>query len=88
VADESDIGANLERVLKAADQKAPASKPILEINPAHPIVTRHKADADAKCSEDWTRILHDQALLAEGGELEDPGSFVTRLNSLLLELMK
>ncbi len=88
VADAYDIGANLERVLKAAGQKAPASKPILEINPEHPIVTRLKAEADAKRFEDWTRILHDQALLAEGGELEDPGSFVTRLNSLLLELMK
>ncbi len=88
VADAYDIGANLERVLKAAGQKAPASKPILEINPEHPIVTQLKAEADAKRFEDWTRILHDQALLAEGGELEDPGSFVTRLNSLLLELMK
>jgi molecular chaperone HtpG len=88
VADAYDIGGNLERVLKAAGQKAPASKPILEINPEHPIVTRLKAEADAKRFEDWTRILHDQALLAEGGELEDPGSFVTRLNSLLLELMK
>ena len=88
VADEADIGANMERLLKAAGQNAPASKPILEINPTHPIVTRLKAEADAKRFDDWTRILHDQALLAEGGELEDPGSFVTRLNGLLLELMK
>ena len=88
VADEHDIGANLERVLKAAGQKAPTGKPILEINPEHPIVTRLNAEADAERFEDWARILHDQALLAEGGELEDPGSFVTRLNGLLLELMK
>ena len=88
VADEYDIGANLERLLKAAGQKAPAGKPILEINPTHPIVTRLKAEADDKRFDDWTRILHDQALLAEGGELADPGSFVTRLNGLLLELMK
>ncbi len=88
VADEHDIGANLERLLKAAGQEAPASKPILEINPTHPIVTRLKAEADEKRFDDWTRILHDQALLAEGGELADPGSFVTRLNGLLLELMK
>lgn len=88
VADAYDMSANFERVLKAAGQKAPASKPILEINPQHPIVTRLKAEADAKRFDDWTRILHDQALLAEGGELEDPGSFVTRLNNLLLELMK
>ena len=88
VADEYGLGANLERLLKATGQKAPASKPILEINPAHPIVTRLNAETDAKRFDDWTRILHDQALLAEGGELEDPGSFVTRLNGLLLELMK
>jgi len=88
VADEHDIGANLERLLKAAGQKAPAGKPILEINPTHPIVTRLKAEADDKRFDDWTRILHDQALLAEGGELADPGSFVSRLNALLLELMK
>jgi len=88
VADEYGLGANLERLLKAAGQKAPASKPILEINPTHPIVTRLKAETDAKRFDDWTRILHDQALLAEGGELADPGSFVTRVNGLLLELMK
>ncbi len=88
VADEHDISANLERLLKAAGQNAPAGKPILEINPTHPIVTRLKAETDEKRFADWTRILHDQALLAEGGELADPGSFVTRLNGLLLELMK
>jgi len=61
---------------------------ILEINPAHPIVTRLNAETDTKRFDDWTHILHDQALLAEGGELEDPNSFVARLNGLLLELMK
>ncbi|MHB8623657.1 MAG: molecular chaperone HtpG [Sulfuricaulis sp.] len=88
VADEHDIGANLDRLLKAAGQKAPAAKPILEINPDHPIVIRLRAETDTKRFEDWSFILHDQALLAEGGELDDPGTFVTRLNSLLLELVK
>ena len=88
VADEHDMGANLERLLKAAGQKVPGSKPILEINPEHPIVMRLKTEADEKRFEDWTRILHDQALLAEGGELEDPGNFISRLNGLLLDLMK
>jgi molecular chaperone HtpG len=88
VADEHDIGANLERLLKAAGQKVPGTKPILEINPQHPLVARLRAETDAKRLEDWTRLLHDQALLAEGAELEDPGSFVTRLNGLLLELLQ
>jgi molecular chaperone HtpG len=88
VADEHDMGANLERLLKASGQKVPGSKPILEINPEHPIVMRLKTEADDKRFEDWTRILHDQALLAEGGELEDPGNFISRLNGLLLDLMK
>ena len=88
VSDEHDMGANLERLLKATGQKVPVSKPILEINPEHPIVMRLKIEADDKRFEDWTRLLHDQALLAEGGELEDPGNFISRLNDLLLDLMK
>ncbi len=88
VADEHDMGANLERLLKTTGQKVPGSKPILEINPEHPIVMRLKIEANDKRFEDWTRILHDQALLAEGGELEDPGNFISRLNGLLLDLMQ
>jgi len=88
VADEHDMGANLERLLKATGQKVPGSKPILEINPEHPIVMRLKTEASDKRFEDWTRLLHDQALLAEGGELDDPGNFISRLNGLLLDLMK
>ena len=88
VADEDDMTANLGRILKAAGQQAPSSKPILEINPTHPIVARLKTEADEQRFGDWTRLLFDQARLAEGGELEDPASFVGRLNSLLLDLMK
>jgi molecular chaperone HtpG len=84
VADESDIGGNLARILKAAGQKAPESAPILEINPSHPIVLRLKHEA--KRFDDWAALLFEQALLAEGGELEDPAAFVKRLNGLLLEL--
>ena len=84
VADESDIGGNLARILKAAGQKVPESAPILEINPSHPIVLRLKHEENR--FDDWAALLFEQALLAEGGELEDPAGFVKRLNSLLLEL--
>ena len=86
VADEHGMGNNLERLLKAAGQKVPDSKPVLEINPMHPLVRRLKAEVAGTCFDDWSHILFDQALLAEGGQLEDPGTFVKRINSLLLDL--
>lgn len=82
VADSYDMGGNLERLLKSAGQKIPHSKPILEINPHHPMVQRLKTEAENFA--DWGYILFDQALLAEGGQLEDPAAFVKRLNYLLL----
>lgn len=82
VADENELSGNLVRMLKAAGQAAPESKPILEINPNHPLVQRLKYE-DAKFN-DWAHVLFDQALLAEGGALVDPASFVKRLNELLL----
>jgi molecular chaperone HtpG len=86
VADENDLSANLQRMLKAAGQKVPASKPILEINPHHPLVARLKDEADDARFGDLAQILFDQALLAEGGSLEDPAGFVKRLNQLMLTL--
>ncbi|MDV6343444.1 molecular chaperone HtpG [Nitrosomonas sp. Is37] len=83
VVDTFDMSGNLERLLKSAGQKVPNTKPILEINPHHPMVQRLKYE-EAKFS-DWSNILFDQALLAEGGQLEDPASFVKRLNDLLLQ---
>jgi molecular chaperone HtpG len=82
VADENELSGNLARMLKAAGQAAPSSKPILEINPNHPLVQRLKYEA-AKF-DDWANILFDQALLAEGGNLTDPSAYVKRLNELLL----
>ncbi|MBK6617638.1 MAG: molecular chaperone HtpG [Nitrosomonas sp.] len=83
VADTHDMSGNLERLLKSAGQKVPNTKPFLEINPHHPMVQRLKYE-DTKFT-DWSRILYDQALLAEGGQLEDPAGFVKRLNDLLLQ---
>jgi molecular chaperone HtpG len=86
VADEHDLSANLQRLLKSAGQKVPESKPILEINPRHPIVQRLRAEADEARFNDLSQILFDQSLLAEGGQLEDPAGFVKRLNQLMLTL--
>ncbi|HET9651109.1 MAG TPA: molecular chaperone HtpG [Usitatibacter sp.] len=84
VADEHDMGGNLVRILKAAGQKLPHMQPILEINPDHPIVRRLEP-ADERFA-DWANLLFDQALLAEGGQLEDPAEFVKRSNELMLSL--
>ena len=85
VADEHDIGGNLARILRSAGQKVPAAAPILEINPAHAIIARLKPE-DARFA-DWAALLYDQALLAEGGQLEDPAGYVKRANSLMLGLV-
>jgi len=84
VSDQYDMGGNLARILKAAGQKVPESKPIMEINPAHPLVQRLKYEEPHFA--DWSQVLFDQALLAEGGQLEDPAGFVKRLNELMLDL--
>jgi molecular chaperone HtpG len=86
VAGEHDMGANLERLLKAAGQAVPNSKPILEINPHHALVKRLNEQTDSDKLKDWSMILFDQALLAEGGQLEDPAAFVQRLNTLWLAM--
>ena len=84
VADEHDMGGNLARILKAAGQKAPEMKPILEINPKHPAVQRLKYE-EARF-DDWANLLLEQATLAEGGALEDPAGFVKRINALMMAL--
>jgi molecular chaperone HtpG len=84
VAGENDLSGNLERMLKAAGQKTPESKPTLEINPMHGLVERLKAEKDDAKFNDLAHLLFDQALLAEGGQLNDPASFVKRMNSLLI----
>jgi molecular chaperone HtpG len=84
VADDYDVSGNLQRILKAAGQSVPESRPILEINPEHPMVQRLKYEE--KRFADWSALLFDQARLAEGGSLEDPAAFVKRLNELMLDL--
>jgi molecular chaperone HtpG len=82
VAGENELSGNLLRMLKAAGQTAPDTKPTLEINPHHPLVQRLKYE-EAKF-DDWSSLLFDQALLAEGGQLSDPAGFVKKLNDMLL----
>ncbi|EMR13279.1 heat shock protein 90 [Methylophaga lonarensis MPL] len=85
VADNYDMSANLERMLKAAGQQVSGSKPILELNPEHPMVAKLKDESNDDKFGDWVSILFDQALLAEGGQLDDPASFVKKLNAMLLQ---
>jgi molecular chaperone HtpG len=84
VADELDLGGNLQRILKSVGQKVPQFKPILEVNGEHLMLQRLKHEE--RRFEDWAHLLFDQALLAEGGTLEDPAGFVRRMNELMLEL--
>jgi molecular chaperone HtpG len=77
---------HLERILKATGQQGSGSKPILEINPRHPIVKRLKAEPDETRFAEWSHVLFDQAVLAEGGHLSDPASFVKRINRLMLNM--
>lgn len=82
VADEQGMSEHLKRLLKQAGQQAPDTKPILELNPDHPLIQRLKIEKNH--FDEWVNILFDQATLAEGGQLEDPAGFVRRLNMLLL----
>jgi molecular chaperone HtpG len=86
VADNYDMSMNLERMLKAAGQDVAGTKPIMELNPEHPMVVKLKDESDESRFTDWTSILFDQALLAEGGQLEDPATYVKRINEILLKI--
>ena len=81
IADQYDMGGNMERILQAIGQDAPSAKPILEINPEHEIVKQ--IDAESDTAEEWAKLLFDQAALAEGASLKDPSEFVKRMNRLL-----
>lgn len=85
VADENDLGGQMQRIMKAAGQVFPEIKPILEINPEHALINRLKDETDDSRFNEWVHILFDQAILAEGGQLADPAQFVQRINQFLLE---
>ncbi len=84
VADDHGMSANLERILRQAGQKVDSRKPILEINAEHALVQRLASEQDEQRFDDWARILFDQALLAEGGRLDDPAGFVRRMNEMFI----
>jgi molecular chaperone HtpG len=88
VVGEFDMGAQMKRILEAAGQPVPDSKPILEVNPGHPLLQMLDAEQDEARFSDLAHVVLDQATLAEGGQLEDPATFVSRLNSLLLQMSK
>ena len=83
VVEQHDMAVSMQKILKQAGHQLPDIQPILEVNPDHPLVQRLNDEADEKRFEDWTRILFDQALLSEGGQLDDPAAFVSRMNELL-----
>ena len=80
VADENELGGNMERIMKSLGQDVPDTKPILEINPTHPLVMKLKTKID----EDVVKVLFDQAVLSEGGQIKEPAEFVKRMNKLML----
>ncbi len=83
VVEEDEMAANLQRMLKSAGHAMPTTQPILEINPTHALVIGLNDEADAGKLESWANLLFEQALLAEGGQLDDPAAFVNRMNDLL-----
>jgi molecular chaperone HtpG len=86
VTDDNEMSAHLQRMLKAAGQNFMDSKPILEVNPKHPFIVRLKTEQDDDSFARWSHVIFDSALLAEGGQLEDPGTYVKRLNQLLSQV--
>ncbi|UJJ31731.1 molecular chaperone HtpG [Halopseudomonas maritima] len=88
VINEDDMGLQMRRILEASGQKAPESKPILEINPSHPLLDKLDSEQDEDRFADLSHILFDQAALAAGEALQDPGAYVRRLNALLVELSR
>ncbi len=83
---EHEMALHMQALLKQAGHEVPASRPTLEINPRHPLLQRMGAEGDAERFGEWASILLDQAVLAEGGQLDDPAGFVRRLNDVMLAL--
>jgi molecular chaperone HtpG len=81
VVEEGDVSGHLSRLLKQSGQDAPTSTPILEVNAKHPLVSSLES---SERFDDLAHILFDQAVLAEGGHLEDPAAYVRRVNAMLV----
>ena len=88
VAGAHDMDAQMKKIMEAAGQKVPETKPSFEINPEHPLVQKLNDEQNDERFNDLTHVLFDQAALASGEQLKDPGAFVSRLNKLLLDLSK
>lgn len=88
VADIHDMGREMQKIMQAAGQAVPEASPIFELNPEHALVKRLRDETDDARFAEWSKLLFEQAILAEGGQLEDPAEFVSRLNTMLLELAK
>ncbi|MDB4837002.1 molecular chaperone HtpG [Marinomonas sp.] len=88
VVGEYDMGLQMRRLLEQAGQQLPDSKPTLEVNPDHPIVTKMNDESDEERFADMAWLLFEQATLSEGGQLEDPATFVSRMNKLIVQLSK
>ncbi|NQY42261.1 MAG: molecular chaperone HtpG [Legionellales bacterium] len=86
VADEGEMSREMLKLLQASGQQIPNSLPIFEVNPKHPLIKRIINEKNAEQFNDWTNLVFEQAILAEGGVLEEPGHFVSRLNKLLLQM--
>ena len=87
VTNEQDMAMHMQQILKQAGQTIPSSKPVLEINPDHPVMKKVEAATDEQF-KNWTNLIYDQCVLAEGGQLEDPASFVKSMNEMLLAMSK
>jgi molecular chaperone HtpG len=85
VVDQNDMAMSLRKLLEASGQKIPVTPPILEVNPQHPLVRTLQREQEGARFDDWAHLLYEQAMLSEGGQLEDPAAFVRRMNTLLLE---
>ncbi|MCB1586879.1 MAG: molecular chaperone HtpG, partial [Xanthomonadales bacterium] len=85
VLNEHDMALYMQQLMKQAGQAMPSSKPTLEINIEHPIFKKLSDEKDKEVFADWTTLLFEQAVLAEGGQLEDPAGFVRKLNTLMLK---
>ena len=83
---EHDMALHMQQLLKQAGHEVPNTQPVLEVNPTHPILTLMDQEQDDDRFADWSRLLLDQALLADGGQLEDGAGFVKRMNDMFLAL--